>query len=97
VVVMMMRMPDEAAGGRGGRSERGGAEGRNGSKGEGILLELRQAWMDLGRIDRAQFLQRLREVYAEERAARRAANGTVHRGPPISLMELSVSAADLAG
>ena len=34
------------------------------------------AWLDLGQADRAQFLRCLREVYAEERKARRVANGT---------------------
>jgi hypothetical protein len=57
-----------------------------------------QAWMRLGRIEREQFLQRLREVYAEERADRQRANGTGTRDRgPQSLSELSVSAADLAG
>ena len=56
-----------------------------------------EAWQDLGRIDRARFLQRLRETYATERAARRAANGTAHHGGPQSLAELSLSEADLTG
>jgi len=42
------------------------------------------AWLDLGQTDRAQFLRSLREVYAEERKARRVANGTdaAYRAPP---------------
>jgi hypothetical protein len=53
--------------------------------------------MGLGQKDREQFLQRLREVYAEERAARRAANGTgtAYRGPS-SLASLSLTESDLA-
>ena len=52
------------------------------------------AWLELGQADRAQFLRSLREVYAEERKARRVANGTdaAYRAPP----DLAAALATLA-